>query len=67
MSNKKTAAVVAGAAIASLAGLSGAVLAANMLLDSKNTEHYTVSEPISKLIVGSDAGNVDIVATCPTV
>ena len=63
MSKKKTAAVVLGSAVVSLAGIFGAVLAVNTLLDNQKTEQYTISEPIHKLVVGTGAGNVDIVAT----
>jgi hypothetical protein len=63
MSKKKKAALVAGAVIGSTGVFFGTVLAINTLLDSQTTREYSVSEPVTELIVSSGAGNVEIVAT----
>ena len=63
MSKKAKAAAIAGGTLACMAAVVGTVIAVNTLLDSKKTEEYTVSEPVHKLVVDSDAGSVRIVAT----
>src|SRR4051812_44726701 len=39
------------------------VFAANTLFDSSKTEKFAVTEPVQKLVVAADAGNVRVVAT----
>jgi hypothetical protein len=56
-------ALAAGAAVVCLAGLFGGLYAVNTLLDHEKTEQFVVSEPVQKVIVASDAGDVDVVAT----
>lgn len=63
MSKKAKAAAIAGGTLACMAAVVGTVIAVNTLLDSKKTEQYTVSEPVHKLVVDSDAGSVRIIAT----
>ncbi len=66
MSKKKKAAVGLGATVGSLAAVFGVIFGVNTLLDKQKTEQYSVSEPIHELVVGTGAGDVDIVATWPT-
>jgi hypothetical protein len=56
-------ALAAGAAVVCLAGLFGGLFAVNTLLDHEKTERFVVAEPVQKVIVASDAGDVDVVAT----
>jgi hypothetical protein len=57
----KIALAVAGT-VAFLACLAGIVVA-NVAFDSQRTETFTVSQPITKVIVSADSGDVRIVAT----
>jgi DUF4097 and DUF4098 domain-containing protein YvlB len=63
MSTKRKIAIGAGATAASLAGALALILAVNTTLDHSRTDRYTITQPVQKVLVASDAGNVDVVAT----
>lgn len=63
MNRKTKIATAAGATFVALAGLGGAVLAANTLLDKEKTERFTITQPVTKVVVSSEAGDVEVVAT----
>jgi Toastrack DUF4097 len=56
-------AIAAGAAVVSVAAIGGGILAVNTLLDNKKTERFTFNQPIHKVVVKGDAGNVRVVAS----
>jgi hypothetical protein len=60
---KTIVAVALGGTIACLLAAFGAIYAVNTLLDHAQTEHFTVGEPVARLVVASDAGNIDVLAT----
>jgi hypothetical protein len=62
MTRKTRIAVVAGGAVALLAVSLGGLIAANTLLDHEQTDSFTIAGPVTKVIVSSAAGNVDVVA-----
>src|SRR3954452_13998787 len=57
-----TVAVIAGGVVLFLAAFAG-LFAVNTLLDSKKTETFAVTEPVQKLVVAADAGDVKVLAT----
>src|SRR3954463_11950371 len=57
-----TVAVIAGGVVLFLAAFAG-LFAVNTLLDHEKTETFAVTEPVQKLVVASDAGDVKVVAT----
>lgn len=63
MSTKAKIAAAAGAVIVSLAGLGGGLYAVNTVLDNEKTEQFTISQEVRKVIVASDAGDVQVVGT----
>jgi hypothetical protein len=62
MSTKSKIAIAAGVVV-SMAAIGGGVFAVNTLLDNKKTERFTFNQPIHKVIVKGDAGNVRVVAS----
>src|SRR4051812_11181486 len=58
-----TAALLVGGVASLLVVLFGAVYAANTRFDHEKSEQVTISEPVSKVVVASDAGDVEVVAT----
>ena len=62
--NKKaTAAVIAGGVVVCLLTAFAGIFAVNTLFDSEKTEKFAVTEPVQKLVVAADAGDVTVVAT----
>jgi hypothetical protein len=62
--NKKaTVAVIAGGVVMLLVTAFAGLFAVNTLLDHEKTETFAVTEPVSKLVVAADAGDVNVVAT----
>jgi Putative adhesin len=62
-SKKATAAVIAGGVASVVLVLFGGVYAVNTLFDHEKSEQFTISEPLRKVVVASDAGNIEVVAT----
>jgi hypothetical protein len=62
--NKKaTAAVIAGGVVVCLLTAFAGIFAVNTLFDNEKTEKFAVTEPVQKLVVAADAGDVKVVAT----
>jgi Toastrack DUF4097 len=62
--NKKaSAAAIVGGVAGVLVILFGGVYAVNTLLDHEKSEQFTISQPVRKVVVASDAGNVEVIAT----
>jgi hypothetical protein len=61
--NKNRTAAIAGGVVACLVVVLGGLFAVNTLLDSKKTQTFAVTEPVQKLVVAADAGDVKVVAT----
>src|SRR3954451_23032683 len=62
-SKQATAAVIAGVVAGVVVVLFGGVYAVNTLFDHEKSEQFRISEPVRKVVVASDAGNVEVVAT----
>lgn len=62
MTRKTKIAVAAGATVVVIAATFGGVFGANTLLADKQTRSFTVAAPVSKVVVDSDVGDVDVVA-----
>jgi hypothetical protein len=62
MTKKATVAVIAGGLVICLITAFAGVFTANTLLDSEKTETFAVTEPVQKLVLRADAGNVKVVA-----
>jgi putative adhesin len=60
---KPTVAVIAGGLVMCLVTLFAGVFAVNTLFDSEKTETFAITEPVQKLVVATDAGDVKVVAT----
>jgi putative adhesin len=60
---KATVAAVAAGLVMSLVTVFAGLCAVNTLLDSEKTETIAVTEPVQKLVVAADAGDVKVVAT----
>src|SRR3954470_2274691 len=60
---KATAVAIAAGVAGLLVVLFGAVYAVNTLFDHEKSERFTISQPVQKVVVASDAGNVEVVAT----
>src|SRR3954469_9666492 len=60
---KTTAAAIVGGVAGLLLVLFGAVYAVNTVFDHEKSEQFTISEPLRKVVVASDAGDVEVVAT----
>jgi Putative adhesin len=60
---KATVAVIAAGAAALLVTALAGLFAVNTLLDHEKTETFAVTEPVQKLVVAADAGDVKVVAT----
>src|SRR5262245_54906955 len=61
--NTAAAAAIAGGVVICLITALAGLFAANTLLDNKKTDTFTVTEPVQKLVVAADAGDVKVVAT----
>jgi hypothetical protein len=61
--NKANAAVIAGGVMVLLVTALAGVFAVNTLLDHEKTETFAVTEPVQKLVVAADTGDVKVVAT----
>jgi hypothetical protein len=61
--HKATVAAIAGGLVICLVAAFAGLFAVNMLLDSEKTEKFAVAEPVHKLVVAADAGDVKVVAT----
>jgi hypothetical protein len=62
MTRKKKIALAAGGTVAILAATFGGVFGTNTLLADKKTRSFTLAAPTTKVVVDSDAGDVDVVA-----
>jgi len=60
---KATAAAIAGGLVMCLVVAFAGLFAVNTLLDSEKTDRFAVTEPVQKLVVAADAGDVKVVAT----
>src|SRR5206468_7949516 len=61
---KKATAVAMAAGVAGvLVVLFGAVYAVNTFFDHEKSERFTISQPVQKVVVASDGGDVEVVAT----
>jgi|tagenome__1003787_1003787.scaffolds.fasta_scaffold20635482_1 hypothetical protein len=60
---KATAVAIAAGVAGLLVVLFGAVYAVNTLFDHEKSERFTISQPVQKVVVASDAGDVEVVAT----
>jgi len=58
-----TAAVIVGGVVGVLVVLFGGVYAVNTLFDHEKSEQFTISQPVRQVVVASDAGDVEVVAT----
>jgi hypothetical protein len=54
---------IAGGIVVCLVVVLGSLFAVNTLLDSKKTETFAVTQPVQKLVVAADAGDVKVLAT----
>jgi hypothetical protein len=62
--NKKPpVAALAGGLVMCLVAAFAGLFAVNTLLDSEKTDKFVVSEPVQKVVVAADAGDVKVVAT----
>jgi hypothetical protein len=62
-SKKRTVAAIAGGLVMCLVAAIAGVFAVNTLLDSQKTDRFVVSEPVEKVVVAADTGDVKVVAT----
>jgi len=62
-SKKVTVAAIAGGVVMCLLTAFAGLFAVNTLLDSEKTDRFAVTEPVQKLVVAADAGDVKVVAT----
>src|SRR3954447_4601340 len=60
---KTTAVAIVGGVAGLLLALFGAIYAVNTVFDHEKSDHFIISEPVRKVVVASDAGNVEVVAT----
>jgi hypothetical protein len=65
-SKKAAAAAIAGVLAGVVVVLFGGVYAVNTLFDHEKSEQFRISERVRKVVVASDAGNVEVVATATT-
>jgi DUF4097 and DUF4098 domain-containing protein YvlB len=59
---RKTKLAIAASTIA-IASLVGGLIAVNTMLDSENTTTTSIAQPVTKVIVAADSGDVRVVAT----